>query len=85
MSISTAGLIGAVIAVTIVVFGYVSPRAFFRQRLAQFDPAEGEKQRELLRRGLDTSRHPLYSPWVQLPMRMIAAAIAGYLVGRLFE
>jgi hypothetical protein len=85
MGVSTAGLIGAAVAVAIAVFGYISPRAFFRQRLAQFDPAEGEKQRELLRWGLERSQRPLASPWVQLPMSIIAAAFAGYLVGRLFD
>jgi len=85
MSISTTGLIGAAVAVTLAVLGYVSRRGYFRQRLAQFDPAEGEKQRELLRLGLERSQRPLGSSWMQLPLSIIAAAIAGYLVGRLFD
>ena len=85
MGFSIAGVIGAVIAVALTVFLYVSPRAAFRQRLAQFDPAEGEKQRELLRWGLERSQSLLNSPWVQLPLRIIAAAFAGYMVGRLFD
>ena len=85
MGVSTAGLIGAVIAVAFAVFGYTNRRAYFRQQLAQFNPAEGEKQRELLRWGLDRSQGRLSSPWVQLPLSIILAAFAGYMVGRLFE
>jgi hypothetical protein len=82
---STAGVIGAVIAVALAVIGYVPRRAYFRQQLAQFDPAEGEKQRALLRWGLARSQGPLSSAWVQLPLSIIFAAFAGYMIGRLFE
>jgi len=85
MGISTAGVIGALVGMVLVAVAFVSPRAAFRQRLAQFDPAEGEKQRELLRRGQEHWKGWWGSSWVQLPMSMVAAAFAGYLVGRLFE
>jgi hypothetical protein len=85
MGFSTAGVIGAVIAMVLTVLCYVSPRAAFRQRVAQFDPAEGEKQREMLRRGQEHWKGWWGSSWAQLPMSMIAAAFAGYLVGRLFD
>jgi hypothetical protein len=81
----SAGMIGALIGMALVVFAFISPRAFFRQRLAQSDPAEGEKQRELLRRGQEHWKGWWGSSWVQLPLSMIAAAFAGYLVGRMFD
>lgn len=85
MGVSTAGLIGAAAAIALVIVAYVSPRAAFRQRLAQPDPAESEKQRDLIRWGYAHWQGPLGSSWVQLPARIIAAAFAGYLVGRLFD
>jgi hypothetical protein len=85
MDLSTAGVIGAVIAAALAVLNYVPRRAYYRQQLAQFDPVNGEKQRLMLRSGLERSQRPLGSSWVQLPLAIIFAAFAGYMVGRLFD
>ena len=85
MDISTAGVIGALIGMVLAVIGYIPRRDYFRQQLAQFNPADGEKQRELLRWGLKRSERWWESSWARLPGGIIAGAIAGYLIGRLFD
>ena len=85
MGISTAGVIGALIGMALAYFGFINRRDYYNQQLAQFNPAQGEKQRELLRWGLKTSQGRLYASWVQLPLSMIVGAFAGYLIGSLFD
>jgi len=85
MGISTAGVIGALVGMALAFLGYINRRDYYRQQLAQFNPADGEKQRELLRWRLERSQGWLYSSRVQLPLSMIGGAFVGYLLGRLFD